>query len=63
MKDAGPVGLERLIDYSLNILWIISLFIAATKTCPKSSVMAKSRDVASKASTSSAAEESGISAV
>src|SRR5215469_9600938 len=46
-----------------NILWIISLFIAATKTCLISSAMSKSRDVASRASTSMAGEGSGISLV
>src|SRR5262249_6544927 len=46
-----------------NIFWIISLFIAATKTCPISSAMPKSRDVASRANTSTAGEGSGISLV
>ena len=46
-----------------NILWIISLFIVATKICPISSAMPKSRDVASRASTSIAGEGSGISLV
>src|SRR5262249_20395536 len=41
----------------------ISLFIAATKLCPISSATAKSRDVASRASTPISAEETGISAV
>src|SRR5262245_1637508 len=40
---------------------IMSLFIASTKTSPISPAMFKSRDIASRASTSIAAEESGIS--
>jgi hypothetical protein len=40
---------------------IISLFIAATKTCPISLAISKSRDIASRASTSIAREGSSIS--
>jgi len=46
-----------------NMLWIISLFIAATKTCPIRSTMFRFRDVASRASTAIAGEGSGISEV
>src|SRR5215510_4938610 len=46
-----------------NIFLIISLFIAATKTCPISLAISKSRDIASRASTSIAGEESGRSVV
>jgi hypothetical protein len=46
-----------------NILWIISLFIAATKICPISRAMSKSRDIASQARTSIAREGSSISLV
>jgi hypothetical protein len=46
-----------------NMLWIISLFIAATKTCPIRSTMFRFRVVASRASTAIAGEESGISEV
>jgi len=48
---------------SRNILWIVSLFITATKTRPISAAMDKSRDIASRASISIAAEGSGISVV
>jgi hypothetical protein len=41
-------------------LWIISLFIVATKVCPISPTISKSRDIASRASTASAGEGSGI---
>ena len=41
----------------------MSLSITATKTCPISAVMDKSRDIASRASTSIAGEESRISVV
>src|SRR6266446_2289818 len=44
-----------------NISRIISLFIAATKTCPISPAISKSRDIASRASTSIAGEASGRS--
>src|SRR5215831_6683367 len=54
LRGAGP--------RQRNILWIISLFIAAaTKICPTRAAMAKPRDVASRASVSIAGEESGIS--
>jgi hypothetical protein len=43
------------------IFWIIFLFIAATKTCPISSAIFKSRDIASRASSSIAVEGSGRS--
>jgi len=46
-----------------NILWIISLFIAATKTCPISPAIVKSRNMVSRASTSIAGEGSGTSVV
>jgi hypothetical protein len=46
-----------------NISRIMSLFIAATKTSPISPAMFKSRDTASRASISIAAEGSGISVV
>jgi hypothetical protein len=46
-----------------NMLWIISLLIAATKTCSIRSTMFRSRDVASRASTAIAGEGSGISEV
>jgi hypothetical protein len=46
-----------------NILWIISLFVAATKICPISRAMSKSRDIASQARTSIAREGSSISLV
>src|SRR5262249_41306610 len=55
LRGAGP--------RQRNILWIISLFIAVTKTCPISSAMPKSRDAASRASDSIAGEGSGISVV
>src|SRR5947207_8505091 len=43
-----------------NILSIISLFIAPTKTCPISAAMSKFREVASRARNSIAGEGSGI---
>ena len=46
-----------------NIFRIISLFIAATKICPISRAMSKSRDIASQARTSIALEGSSISLV
>jgi hypothetical protein len=52
-------GPQRTGPRQRNIFWIISLFIAATKTCPTSPGMFKSRDIASTASTSIAAEGSG----
>jgi len=60
----GGVRPKRAGSSSRNIFWIISLFITATKTCPISAAMDKSRDIASRASTSIAAEGSnGISVV
>jgi len=44
-----------------NISRIMSLFIAATKACPTSPAMSKSRNIASRASTSIADEGSGRS--
>src|SRR5262249_62278563 len=55
LRGAGP--------RQRNILWIISLFIAATKICPTRSAMSKSRNIASRASVSIAGEGSGISVV
>jgi len=55
LRGAGP--------RQRNILWIISLFIAATKTCPTSPAMSESRDIASRASASIAGDGSGTSVV
>ena len=55
LRGAGP--------RQRNILWIISLFIAATKTCPTSPAMSESRDIASRASTPIAGDGSGTSVV
>jgi hypothetical protein len=46
-----------------NMLWIISLFIAPTKSFPTSSGISISRDVASRARCRSAAKGSGISLI
>jgi len=59
----GNVRPKRAEPRQRNISWIISLFIAATKTCPISPAMPKSRDIASRASASIAGEGSGISIV
>jgi hypothetical protein len=56
-------GPQRAGPRQRNILWIISLFIAATKTRPTSPTMSRSREIASRASASIAGEESGISVV
>jgi hypothetical protein len=51
-------GPQRAGPRQRNIFWIISLFIAATKICPISRAMSKSRDIASQARTSIAGEGS-----
>src|SRR5262249_4732317 len=62
-KDEEAVLGRRGRDLSGNILRIMSLSITATKTCPISALMDKSRDIASRASRSIAGEESRISVV